>query len=172
MKTYDSLVLSSKERTYRYIELTIFTELITKREKITIMMPNSRSGIFIMILAAAGIVVAVYFLFFYNPAPGVGPENLVGTWERTDYPYMIEVRSFDEDGSLDATYLNPQPINVGTAKWEVYEDKLYMYVEMQDVNYPGSNYTLVYEEQPEKLSGTYFQAVSKESFTVAFTRTK
>ena len=127
-----------------------------------------------VVLAGISIIIALYFLFVHDSglAPGEDPATLVGTWERTDYPYLIEVSSFHDDGSLDATYLNPNPINVGTAKWEVYENELYMYVEMQDVNYPGSNYTLVYDETTKLLSGTYFQAVSKESFTVSFKKTK
>ncbi len=135
-------------------------------------MKNNKKKKPLLTIGAIIILSAIYFLFFMNsgPGPAEDPANLIGAWVRTDAPYKIEVLSFDADGGLKATYSNPQPINVGTAKWEVYEGQLQMYVELQDVNYPGSNYTLTYTEDPEKLAGTYFQAVVGETYSIEFTR--
>ncbi len=128
----------------------------------------------LVILGVFAIVIASYFLFIHDSGPvsSEDPASLLGTWERTDYPYKIEVISFTEDGLLEAKYFNPQPINVGKARWEVFEHQLYMFVELQDVNYPGSAYNLIYSESPVLLEGTYFQAVAGEAFAVSFARLK
>ena len=38
-----------------------------------------------------------------------------GRWTRTDAPYVIELRHA-KDGSMQATYFNPKPINVSKTK--------------------------------------------------------
>jgi hypothetical protein len=43
---------------------------------------------------------------------------------------------------------------------------------MQDVNYPGSNYTLIYDPISEKLTGSYYQAVAGQTYTVEFVKSK
>jgi hypothetical protein len=39
-------------------------------------------------------------------------------------------------------YFNPNPINVARANWESNYGNFKIVVEMRDVNYPGSTYTL------------------------------
>lgn len=73
---------------------------------------------------------------------------------------------------MEVKYLNPNPINVGRSAWRINEDVLQLYVELQDVNYPGSLYSLAFVEESNSLSGTYYQAVSKETFNVKFTKKK
>lgn len=67
---------------------------------------------------------------------------------------------------------NPNPINVGSAKWEESYGNLKIVVEMRDVNYPGSTYTLNYLPDRDILAGEYYQAVEGLTFYVEFTRVK
>jgi len=45
-------------------------------------------------------------------------------------------------------------------------------LELRDVNYPGSMYNLRYDPENDRLNGTYFQAVQRETYDVEFVRTK
>lgn len=100
----------------------------------------------------------------------VSPDRLTGRWLRPDGGYVIEIRSAQADGVLDATYFNPRPINVSHAKWRREDDRLRVFIELRDANYPGSTYTLRYAPQQDRLVGDYFQAVQQQTFYVEFTR--
>ena len=95
---------------------------------------------------------------------------LVGRWVRTDSPYVIEIRGVGRDGSLEAAYFNPRPIRVSRAEAQRDSDTLQVFVELRDVNYPGSTYTLVYNRAQDLLQGIYFQAVEGQRFDVSFAR--
>ena len=97
-------------------------------------------------------------------------ERLRGRWERTDGGYVLEIRSVSADGRLDAAYLNPRPIHVAQAEASRKGGVLSLFVELQDVNYPGSSYNLGYDAARDVLEGTYFQAVEKQTFEVSFVR--
>jgi hypothetical protein len=97
-------------------------------------------------------------------------EVLVGRWVRLDSPYVIEIRSAGDDGRLEAAYYNPRSINVSVAKARKKNGKLEVFVELRDINYPGSNYRLTYEASNDLLRGVYFQAVMQQNFDVAFRR--
>ena len=98
-------------------------------------------------------------------------QKLVGRWVRPDGGYVIEVRGFDAaTGRLEVAYLNPQPIHVGKAEARQEGGKLTVFVELQDVNYPGSTYRLTYFPQTDQLYGTYYQAALEQSFDVSFER--
>ena len=47
-----------------------------------------------------------------------------------------------------------------------------VFIELRDVNYPGSTYTLTYDPASDQLKGVYYQAVEKQRFPVAFVRMK
>jgi hypothetical protein len=79
---------------------------------------------------------------------------------------------FDSSGSLKAAYFNPRPINVARAGFTRTDGKLMVFVELRDINYPGSTYTLQYDPASDRLKGTYFQAVEKQTFSVEFVRAK
>jgi hypothetical protein len=51
-------------------------------------------------------------------------------------------------------------------------DALKVFVELRDVNYPGSIYQLTYDPAADRLRGTYFQAALRETYDVEFTRLK
>jgi hypothetical protein len=97
-------------------------------------------------------------------------DKLAGSWLRADGNYTIEIKAANEDGKLDAAYFNPDTINVGRAGWRMKNDALQIYVELRDVNYPGSIYQLTYNDESDQLSGTYYQAVSRQTFEVKFKR--
>jgi len=99
-------------------------------------------------------------------------EKLVGRWLRPDGGYIIEIRSIGANGRLDAGYFNPNPINVSLAEASRRADAVRVFVELKDVGYPGSSYTLTYDPQRDLLSGTYFQAALNQTFDVIFVRTK
>jgi len=97
---------------------------------------------------------------------------LEGRWVRPDGGYVLELRDIKKDGSVSAAYYNPRPINVFSAKWSQREGRINLFVELRDVNYPGSKYILQYEPGSDRLKGTYFQAVEKQTFNIEFVRAK
>jgi hypothetical protein len=100
------------------------------------------------------------------------PQRLVGRWVRPDGGYILELREVAKEGSLKAAYFNPRPINVARAEWSRKDGALTVFVELRDVNYPGSTYTLQYDPASDRLKGAYFQAVEKQTFAVEFARTR
>ncbi len=117
-------------------------------------------GIIIVFIGA----VLIGLLFKTNGAE----EKIVGEWLRTDGPYTIKVIELLPEGKLNTEYLNPNKINVGRAAWRVEDDVIQIYVELRDENYPGSIYQLEFDEDNEQLWGTYYQAVSRQTFEVNF----
>jgi hypothetical protein len=98
--------------------------------------------------------------------------RLKDRWVRPDGGYVLELTEIKKDVSLKASYFNPRPINVSKATWSCKEGKINLFVELRGVNYPGSIYTLVYDPKPDRLKGTYFQAVEKQTFNIEFVRVK
>ena len=96
--------------------------------------------------------------------------QLVGRWVRTDNEgnYIIEIKNVVADGKLEASYFNPNPIKVGRAEWQQKNGSLLIVVELRDVNYPGSTYTLNLLYGGDRLTGNYYQAVEGTNFDVEF----
>ena len=94
----------------------------------------------------------------------------MGRWGRTDAPYVIEIKTARDDGTLEAAYYNQRPINVARAEAKEKDHGLEVFVELRDVNYPGSTYTLVYDRAKDQLHGIYYQAVARQNFEVVFVR--
>jgi hypothetical protein len=99
-----------------------------------------------------------------------GAQRLIGRWVRPDGGYVLDVRDTVKDGSLKAAYFNPRPINVAKAEWHQKDGTLAVFVELRDVNYPGSTYTLQYDPASDRLKGTYYQAVEKQTYQIEFAR--
>ena len=74
------------------------------------------------------------------------------------------------DGTMEAAYYNPRNINVSQATVSLEKQGLKMFIELRDVNYPGSTYTLHYFPKRDILEGMYFHAVSKRNYQVIFIR--
>ena len=96
--------------------------------------------------------------------------RIAGKWLRPDGGYVLELSDVKSEGKLKAAYFNPRPINVGKAEWRSMDDRIQVFVELQDVNYPGSTYTLIYDPEHDRLNGYYYQAVVKGTFDVVFVR--
>jgi hypothetical protein len=119
-------------------------------------------------IVAVGIVSAIVLV----QGERGGFETLNGRWLRPDGGYVLEIRAVDANGNIDALYFNPRPINVAKAEATRDGAKLNVLVELRAPNYPGSTYTLVYDQKQDQLRGTYFQAALRQSFDVYFVRLK
>jgi len=97
-------------------------------------------------------------------------QKLNGKWLRPDGGYVIEIKSADSNGKLDAGYFNPKPIHVAKAEAKQEGSAMKVFIELQDVNYPGSTYTLTYIPERDLLAGVYYQALQQQSFEVYFER--
>ncbi len=104
----------------------------------------------------------------------VRPEfaKLAGKWERPDGGYVLEIKSVDASGTMQAAYFNPNPINVSRAAALYKDGAAKVIVELRDVNYPGCTYDLRYDPQSDQLYGQYYQASMQQTFDVTFGRMK
>jgi hypothetical protein len=105
-------------------------------------------------------------------APNLGFEKLKGKWLRPDGGYILEIQSVEPGGKMDAAYFNPQPIHVAKAEAAQEDAVTKVFIELRDVNYPGSTYNLVYEAESDRLAGIYHQAAIQQRFEVVFVRTE
>ena len=101
-------------------------------------------------------------------APGV--QQLKGKWLRPDGGYVIDVRTVEDDGTMDVAYFNPQPIKVSRAEASQEGATIKVFLELRDVHYPGSTYTLTYDAASDQLKGVYYQAALQQRFAVVFVR--
>jgi len=99
-------------------------------------------------------------------------QKLQGRWQRNDGGYVIDIRNVEPGGKLAAGYFNPRPINVAKAEASQDNGTVKVFIELRDVNYPGSTYNLAYGPADDRLTGTYFQAALRETYEVYFTRLK
>lgn len=106
-----------------------------------------------------------------SPAPD-DIQRLAGRWVRPDGGYVVELKNIKKDGSLTAAYYNPRPIKVFRAEAGRKDGRITLFVELRDVNYPGSTYTLQYDPASDRLMGTYFQAVQRQTFEIEFVRAR
>ena len=110
------------------------------------------------------------------PAAGqAGPvlvefDALKGKWVRPDGGYVLEIRKLLPGNALEVAYFNPNPIHVGQAKLFKERGFTKVFVELQDVNYPGSTYNLIYNKENNLLRGVYYQATQQEEYQIYFER--
>ncbi len=83
--------------------------------------------------------------------------DLIGRWIRKDGGYVIEIKSIDAKGKMDAGYYNPRPINVSMAKVSKDNNIVKVFVELRDAGYPGATSSLAYIPSENMLIGMYFQ---------------
>lgn len=99
--------------------------------------------------------------------------KLLGRWQRTDADYVVEVRSLDGGtGRGEVAYFNPRPIRVSQVQAAEEGGKVTLFVELDDVGYPGCNYRLTYFPATDQLYGVYYQAAIEQSFDVEFERVR
>ena len=94
--------------------------------------------------------------------------KLIGRWLRPDGGYVIDIRKIHADGKVDVGYYNPQPINVSRAEAIGADTGIKLFIELRDVGYPGSTYTLIYNPQKDMMFGLYYQAAMGQNFDVVF----
>ena len=99
-------------------------------------------------------------------------QRFEGKWVRPDGGYILELKSIKKDGSVSAAYYNPRPIRVFRTEIAKKGGAITLFVELRDVNYPGSTYNLQYDPASDRLKGTYFQAVERQTFSVEFVRVR
>jgi len=131
---------------------------------------NRRTAVIVVAVVLILAVAAGAFFFLRGTGRGFGP--LTGRWFRLDGGYVLEIRGVDAAGKIDASYLNPRPINVAQAQATRDGSALKVFVELQAYGYPGSTYTLTYDPTGDQLCGVYYQAVLQQRFDVCFVRTK
>jgi hypothetical protein len=73
---------------------------------------------------------------------------------------------------MDVTYFNPRPIKVSKAEATQAGATTKVFLELRDVHYPGSTYTLRYDPARDQLKGVYDQAALQQRFDVVCVRMK
>jgi hypothetical protein len=97
-------------------------------------------------------------------------EKLVGKWVRPDGGYILVIKNVRFDGSIEAEYLNPNRISISKAHVKTELGKINIFVELRDVGYPGSYYTLTYDKDTDSLVGVYHHLGINKKFDVHFMR--
>jgi len=97
---------------------------------------------------------------------------LKGRWLRTDGGYVIEIKSVETGGRMQAAYYNPNPINVSQAEAARSGAAVTVFIELRGPGYPGSTYTLIYDPKNDELKGVYHHAGLQRNFEVVFVRGK
>ena len=123
------------------------------------------------LIATVAVFIMGYWIWhqYYH---AVDPGILAGQWVRPDGGYVLQLSDTGPDGKLKAEYFNPQPIHVARVEWNEQDGLLGVFIELRDVNYPGSTYKLAYDSDNDRLRGIYFQAVIQQQFDVEFDRMK
>ena len=122
--------------------------------------------------ALAACIIFSFFFMSSVSAKGQDFGLLTGDWVRSDGDYSLRVQNVDQEGSVNVTYFNPNPIHVAEANVSLWKGMVKLFVKLQDKGYPGSTYTLYYFEEKDALAGFYFQATMGQTYEVVFTRKK
>lgn len=134
-------------------------------------LPGSLSGWTMALLAILFLAIPSSVSAGGNRRSAAGQEQkLAGTWLRPDGGYVLKLSDVKKEGTLTAAYFNPRPINVSRAAWRKEEGRIVVFIELRDVNYPGSTYSLVYEPGRDVVAGYYYQAALGQTFEVYFER--
>ena len=97
-------------------------------------------------------------------------QKLLGKWLRADGGYVLELKSAELSGVVQAAYFNPKSINVSRAIWMQGATGFQVVVELNDVGYPGATYVLSHDAQSDRLIGKYNQPAMQQSFDIEFVR--
>ncbi len=134
-------------------------------------MQKKITGHIVLTSLAVCIVFSIIFMSSVS-AKGQDFDVLTGNWVRSDGNYLLRVQNVDQDGSINVTYFNPNPIHVAEANVSLWKGMVKLFVKLQDKGYPGSTYTLYYFKENDALAGFYFQATMGQTYEVVFTRKK
>jgi hypothetical protein len=134
---------------------------------------RARKRRLIKVFVVLGIVIAAAGAWWsLSRGANIDVERIAGRWIRPDGGYIIEIKDVAENGAAEAAYYNPRTIHIAKAQASREGSAIKLYVELRDVNYPGSYYTLTYDAQTDRLNGSYYQAVDKETYKIFFERMK
>jgi hypothetical protein len=97
-------------------------------------------------------------------------KKISGQWLRPDGGYVLIIKNVRFDGSIEAEYLNPNRISISKAHVKTELGKINIFVELRDVGYPGSYYTLTYDKDTDRLVGVYHHLGINQNFDVHFMR--
>lgn len=97
-------------------------------------------------------------------------DAIKGTWVRPDGGYTIAITNIGPDGQLDAMYFNPSRLPFAKAQASREGATVRAFFELRAGGYDGSTYDLTYDPVSDRLKGTYYQAVVKQTFDVYFVR--
>ena len=97
-------------------------------------------------------------------------QKLKGRWVRVDGGHVVEIRSVEAGGRLDASYFDPRAIQVAKARASQDGGAVKLVIELGDVSYAGSTYRLRYDAGRDVLEGTYSQASERQMYDVSFMR--
>lgn len=132
---------------------------------------KSSAGIAILFLMLLCLLSLIPVLAESGPKSGQKDEQwIAGKWLRPDGGYVLELCEVKKDGLLRAAYFNPRPIHVAKAEWRTMGDHIQVFVELRDINYPGSTYTLIYDPDNDRFTGYYYQAALGQTYDVVFVR--
>ena len=114
------------------------------------------------------------FLKMINPKSETDPDKylLVGEWSKTGTPYLIKITGVFDIGKLEVGYYGAQKIEIEKANWAKTGTLLSVYIELQDPEYPGSNFKLNYIPERDVLVGRYYDAMEGMEYPVEFIRIK
>jgi hypothetical protein len=135
----------------------------------------------VVVLVAATIAVITLWPLFTTPreitpaAARLGafaPEaqRVAGRWVRPDGGYVLEIRSVEAGGRVDASYLDPRAIHVAKALASQDGSSVKLVIELRDADDPGSRYRLRYDAGRDVLEGTYSEARERRMYDVSFMR--
>jgi hypothetical protein len=97
-------------------------------------------------------------------------QKLKGRWVRVDGGHVVEIRSVEAGGRVDASYLDPRAIHVAKALASQDGGTVKLVIELRDVDYPGNTYRLRYDAGRDVLEGTYSEARERQMYDVSFMR--
>jgi len=121
-------------------------------------------------------VVGVLWIQKIQAGKGANPnkdyQKLLGRWQRADGGYIIDINDVKSNGEMNAAYYNPKSIHVAQSRMSQKKGFMRIFIELRDVNYPGSTYDLIYDSANDVLKGIYFQAVARANYSVIFQRMK
>ena len=92
--------------------------------------------IFFIALAVVLVVAIAAAIVLLRGASG-GFDKLNGRWLRPDGGYVLEIRSVDASGKIDAAYLNPKPISIAKAEATRDGSTVKVFIELRAPNYPA-----------------------------------
>ena len=124
-------------------------------------------------VAVCLVLAAIAWVFLWAKYPNGGNNEasiFKGKWVRPDGGYIIDIRSIDPSGKIDAAYFNPNPIKVAAAQLRQENGALNLFIELRDTGYPGCTYKLSYDREHDQLKGVYYQAAVQESYNIYFVR--